>query len=302
VSTLDEVIDSTLTDYLLTGQREVRNVLTNPIDTSETGLSLDYATRTALEGARLGIDFEDMYVVTADAGALTATVIRGQWGTAGATHAAGATVWVNPKWSRAQLLRAVNKELQSLSGAGLYQMVTVDLTFNSQISGYDMTDVNPDDVQSIYEIMADYPGPQNSPVPISSFRLLRDAQTADFPSGMGILLNEPGHPGHTVRVTYKTRFTQVSTADAATDLATTSGLDVDAHDLLSIGAAINLISGAEIRRSQWGAQPDTRRAEEVPPGATLQSARGLIALREQRIREEKARLARRYPARKVMAS
>jgi hypothetical protein len=302
VSTLDEVIDSALVDYLLTGQREVRNVLASDITSSDTLLTTSYAVRGILEGARLSADYEDMYVVTSDAGALTATVIRGQFGTTGAAHATGATLWVNPKWSRAQLLRAVNDEIRSLSGAGLYQMATVDLTFNSQISGYDMTGVTPDDVMSIYEIMADYPGPQNAPVPISSYRVLRDAQTADFTSGMGILLNEPGHPGHTVRVTYKTRFNTVTSADSATDLATAAGLDVEAHDILSIGAAIRLVSGSEVRRSQLGAQPDTRRAEEVPPGATLQSVRGLMALREERLKEEKARLARRYPARKVMAS
>jgi hypothetical protein len=302
VSTLDEVIDSALNDYLLTGQREVRNVLASDITSSATTLTTSYAVRGILEGARLCADYEDMYVVTSDSGAKTATVIRGQFGTTAAAHVTGATLWVNPKWSRAQLLRAVNDEIKSLSGAGLFQMVTVDLTFNSQISGYDMTGVTPDDVMSIYEIMADYPGPQNSPVPISSYRVLRDAQTADFPSGMGILLNEPGHPGHTIRVTYKTRFDTVTSADAATDLATAAGLDVEAHDLLSIGAAIRLVSGSEIRRSQLGAQPDTRRADEVPPGATLQSVRGLMALREQRLKEEKARLARRYPARKVMAS
>jgi hypothetical protein len=302
VSTLDEVIDSALNDYLLTGQREVRNVLASDITSSATSLSVSYAVRGILEGARLAVDYEDMYVVTSDVGALTATVIRGQFGTTGAAHVTGATLWVNPKWSRAQLLRAVNDELQSLSGAGLYQMATVDLTFNSQISGYDMTGVSPDDVMSIYEVMADYPGPQNNPVPISSYRILRDAQAADFPSGMGILLNEPGHPGFTIRVAYKTRFTQVTSADSAIDLSTSSGLDVDAHDILSIGAAIRLVSGAEVRRSQLGAQPDTRRAEELPPGATLQSVRGLMALRDQRMKEEKARLARRYPARKVMAS
>jgi hypothetical protein len=192
--------------------------------------------------------------------------------------------------------------LKSLSGAGLYQMATVDVTFNSQISGYDLTGVTPDDVISIYEVMSDYPGPQNSPVSISSFRVLRDAQAADFPSGIGILLNEPGHPGFTIRVVYRKRFTPVTAADAAVDMFTSSGLDTEAHDLLAIGSAIRLISGAEVRRSQWGAQPDTRRAEEVPPGATLQSARGLMALREQRIGEEKARLARRYPVRKLMAT
>lgn len=299
MSTLDEVIDQTLNDYLLTGQREPRNVLTTTVTSGATGLAFDYSLRSIQEGAKLSLDFEDCYVVASDVGAKTATVIRGQFGTTGAAHTAGATVWVNPKWSRAQCLRAVNAELRALSGAGLYQMATVDLTFNSQVRGYDMTGVTPDDVISIYEIMADYPGPQNAPHQIRSYRVIRDAQTADFASGIGIILNEPGHPGQTIRVTYRKRFTAVASASASTDMATAAGLDVEAHDLLSIGAAIRLHSGSEIRRSQPNAQPDTRRAEDVPPGATLQSSKGLIALRDQRLREEKARLARRYPVRKV---
>ena len=299
MSTLDEVIDQTLNDYLLTGQREPRNVLATTVNTTETSLGFDHSLRSIQEGAKVSIDFEDTYVISSDVGTKTATVIRGQFGTAGVAHTAGGTVWVNPKWSRAQCLRAVNAELRALSGAGLYQMATVDLTFNSAIRGYDMTGVTPDDVVSIYEIMADYPGPQNAPVQIRSYRVVRDAQAADFASGIGIILNEAGHPGHTVRVTYRKRFTAVTSAEAATDLATAAGLDVEAHDLLSIGAAIRLHSGSEVRRSQLNAQPDTRRAEETPPGAVLQSSKGLIALRNQRLAEERARLARRYPVRKV---
>ena len=300
MSTLDEVIDATLNDYLLDGQREARNVLNSSPNSSATSIDLLYHPRGIQEGARIAIDFEDCYVVTSDVGAKTATIIRGQFGTTAAAHTSGATVWSNPKWSRAQVLRAINSELKALSGAGLYQMATVDLTFNSQVRGYDMTSVTPDDVISVYEIMADYPGPQNAPVQISSFRVVRDAQTADFASGIGIILNQPGHPGQTMRALYRKRFSAVTSAQAGTDLSSTAGLDAEAHDLLSVGAAIRLISGSEVRRSQRNAQPDTRRAEEIPPGAVLQSVNGLIKLRDQRLREEKARLARRYPARKIM--
>jgi len=302
MSTLDEVIDATLNDYLLTGQREPRNVLDSNPTSSSTSISLLYAPRGIQEGAKVAIDFEDCYVVASDAGAKTATLIRGQFGTTAAAHTSGATIWSNPKWTRAQILRAINSELKSLSGAGLFQMATEDLTFNSQIRGYDMDGVTPDDVISVYEIMADYPGPANAPVQISSFRVVRDAQAVDFPSGVGIIVNEPGHPGHPMRVLYRKRFTALTAADASTDVATAAGLDTEAHDLLSIGAAIRLVSGSEVRRSQLNAQPDTRRAEEIPPGAVLQSVNGLIKLRDQRLKEEKARLARRYPVRKVTAA
>lgn len=297
MATLDQVIDSCLTDYLLTGQREPRNVLQTTVDADDTTVALTYSVKGAQEGSRLAVDFEDCYVVASDPTAKTATVIRGQFGTSGAAHTAGATIWVNPKFSRAQILRAVNDELRSLSAAGLYQMATLDLTFLPTVMGYDFTGVTPDDVLDVYEVLADYPGPTTAWVPLTHYRVIRDAPSGDFPSGMGIVLNEGGHPGFTVRVTYKTRFTAMTSSQGASEVATVSGLDSEAHDLLAIGAAIRLVSGAEVRRSQLNAQPDTRRAEEVPPGATLQSVRGLMALREQRLAEEKARLARRYPVR-----
>lgn len=224
-------------------------------------------------------------------------MIRGQYGTTGASHAAASTVWVNPKYSRFQVLRAINEELRSLSAAGLYRVTALDLTATATRSGYDMTGVTPDDVLDIVEVLADQPGPATHWQPISSYRLIRDASTTDFASGLGIVLNEPGYPGHTVRVTYKRRFSSVAIADAATALETSAGIDPEAHDIVAIGAAIRLLASREVRRSQLNAQPDTRRGEEVPPGASLQSARGLIALWERRIAEEKTRLARRYPSR-----
>lgn len=295
MSTLDETIDTTL-GYLLDGQREARNVLNSAPDTDDTTLTLTYHPKGAQEGARLSIDFEDTYVVTSDPAAKTAEVIRGQFGSTAAAHTSGTVVWVNPKWSRFQVLRAVNEELRALSSAGLYRMATVDLTYTSPVSGYDLTGVTPDDLLDVYEVVADQPGPATHWAPITSWRLIRDAPT-DFASGVGIVLNEAGYPGHTVRVLYKRRFTAVTAAQAATDLAQTAGIDTEAHDIVALGAALRLLSAREVRRSQLGAQPDTRRAEEVPPGASLQSSRGLQAIYDRRVAEERTRLARRYPSR-----
>lgn len=297
MATLNATIDTCLTDYLLTGQREPRNVLATGIDSDDTSVVLTYDLRAAQEGSRICIDFEDLYVVASDTTSKTVTAIRGDGGTTAASHSAGAIVWVNPKWSRGQVLRTINAELESLSGLGIYRMATIDLTYNSSVAGYDMTGLTPDDVIDVYEVRADDPGPTNAWRPIRSWTLIRDAPTTDFASGLGLVLFEPGSPGHTIRVTYRKRFTQVTSADGATDLATSAGIDREAHDLVALGAAVKLMAGVEVRRSQLNAQPDTRRSEEVPPGAVLQSYTGLVKQYEKRLREERARLARRYPIR-----
>lgn len=298
MATLDAVIDQCLNDYLLAGQREPRNVLDTTVNTSVTSLVLDYDVKGAQEGARVSLDFEDCYVVDSDAGTKTLTVIRGQFGSAAAAHTAGATVWVNPKWSRAQVLRALNAELDALSGLGLFQMATIDLTFNAAVQGYDLTGLTPDDVIDVYEVRADAPGPSKGWRPIESWRLIRDAPTGDFASGLGLVVFDSGFPGHTLRVTYKKRFTQLTAANAAQDVAPVAGLDREAHDLLALGTAIRLGVGLEVKRNQQSAQPDSRRSEDVPPGAAGGSMKWVRELRERRLGEEKSRLARRYPVRK----
>ncbi len=97
MATLDATIDSCLNDYLLTGQREPRNVLATTVDSDDTSVVLTYSVRSAQEGAKVSIDFEDSYVVSSEPTSKTLTVIRAQFGTTAAAHDSGATVWVNPK-------------------------------------------------------------------------------------------------------------------------------------------------------------------------------------------------------------
>lgn len=295
MTTVDATVDAVL-GHLLDGQREARNVLTTTLDDNDTSVVLDHHPRGAQEGARVSIDFEDMYVFNTDVASQTLTVLRGDAGSTAAAHTSGAIVWVNPKWSRFQVLRAVNAELAALPARGVVGFATLDLTFSAPVAGYDLDGLTPDDVLDIYEVLADQPGPATHWRPISSWRLVRDAPD-DFPSGLGIVLNESGYPGHTVRVTYKTRFTAATPADGGDDLTEVAGIDANAHELVALGAALRLLAGREVRRNQLGAQPDTRRAEDVPPGASLQSSRGLQAVYDEELKAVKADQNRRYPSR-----
>jgi hypothetical protein len=58
------------------------------------------------------------------------------------------------------------------------------------------------------------------------------------------------------------------------------------------------VAGREVKRNLTENQGDTRRAEEAPAGSQLQSVRGLLAVWERRLEEEKRDLLRRYGPRK----
>ena len=64
-----------------------------------------------------------------------------------------------------------------------------------------------------------------------------------------------------------------------------------------MGVQLRAMVGREIKRNFTESQGDTRRADEVGPGAIQASWRGLAALRAQRIEAEQARLSQQYPQR-----
>ena len=108
-----------------------------------------------------------------------------------------------------------------------------------------------------------------------------------------LVLSAGGFPGQKVRVSYKASFDTLSAV--ADDVETVSGLHTQAHDILSLGAALRLLSGLEAQRAYTTTQPDTRYASEVPPRSATTALIPLVEQREERIREEQARLARAYP-------
>lgn len=291
-------VDSTTVDdwlwetkrHLYTGAKEKRNKLSSSLSLSATSVSLTYDPGIVQQGTKLSVDLEDMYVWTTSGN--TAEVDRGQFGTTAASHDSGSVVIVDAKFSDAEIFRALNDALRSLS-ARLFRMRTVDLTYDPVSFAFNLTDVT--NVRDIYGVYYESVGADDDWPEVRGWSLKRNQSTSDFASGFALTIPY-ADPSSTVRVLYRAPFAQFS---ALTDnILATTGLPTSAFDIPPLLAAIQLTDGREIRRNFNETQGDPRRAEEVPAGANLGSNRNLRIRAEQRIMEEHMNLLRAYPLRK----
>jgi hypothetical protein len=280
--------------WLFTGGREERNKLNGSLGSTGASVTVEFALGAIQAGARISVELEDMHVWSA-AGQV-ATVERGQYGSTATTHADDSLVFVNPKFSNNEIFTELCNEIDALSSpvSGLFQVTTVDLTFNPSYSAYDLTSVT--NLDGILSVQYEDIGPSREYIPIDSWRLQRNLPTSDFASGFGLTLQQYVDPGRTVRVVYKQPFVRPSSL--TDDLVSVSGLPATAGDVVAMGTALRLSTSREIRRNFNEDQGDTRRAAEVPANANLNAPSGLARKYEQRKNEEAARLRQRYPIRR----
>lgn len=276
--------------WLDSGSRPEMNRLTATINSAAVSLDVDFGLGSVVAGAILAVDLELIYVWSSTGS--TATIQRGILGTTPAAHTSGALIYVNPRWSNFTIFTALNEELASLSSPvnNLFQIKTVDITYNPAVSGYDLTAVT--DLIEVYDVRTDTYGPAKDWPRLTRWMLARNQNTGDFASGLALQLFEGGYPGKAIRVQYKAPFTAFT---ALTSTLTDAGLPATAADIPPMGAMVRLVAPREVKRSFTDSQPESRTAAEVPPGTSRNTASGLMALRQSRIREEAARLARAYP-------
>lgn len=291
MTTVATVIEQTRR-HLYAETRDELNKLSAGTDADDTALTFNYAVNGIQEGARLAIDLEELHVWSSSG--TNAVVQRGVNGSTAATHASGALVYVNPRFTPFGILQALNDELRSLSSPGkLYRVATAVLTYESGTTGYDLTGVT--DLLEPLDVAYDAnDGTDAWPrLDRGLWRLARNLSTSDFPSGMALIVNGYAEPGRPLRVTYTAPFT-ANLATLADNVETASGLPATAIDILPLGAAIRLTMGNEVARNSLD-QGETRRAGEVPAGARAGAMRGLLALYQQRVSEEVARLYSQNP-------
>lgn len=275
-------------DLMLASSRQELNRLTADITTTAATLTIDFAAGSIATGATIAIDLELLYVWSVSGS--TVTVQRGVRGSTAAAHTAGALITVNPVVSDFRVLKEVNFELLSLSSPanGLYRVKTITTTVTTA-SSYDLAS----DVIDVLAVQWNEYGPYRDWPRTRRWDLLANQDTSIFPSGYALQLYTPPPVGRTLRVTYSAAF---STLAALTDdVQVTTGLPATANDIPAIGAAARLLSAREARRSSLDAQPESRQAQDVPPGVARTAAAALFALRKQRITEEAARLTSTYP-------
>jgi hypothetical protein len=293
VTTVAQAIDVCRNRYLLGGQTEPRNKLAAPYTAGQSQLTFAYDLNGIQAGARIQVGLNVFYVWASDTTSKTATVVGGQFGTTDVLANTGDLVTVNPRYLDQHILDAMNEDLASLSSAGLFFAKTAQFAYNPARVGYDLAGVT--DVAQIIEVRFDTNDAFKGTPRFGKddWRLERGYSTSDNSSTFSLKLFRGGVPGRNVTVIYKAPFVSLSTLGQ--DVAAVSGLPGSAVDLPPMGAAIRLGVGREVRRNDTASQGDTRRAEEVGPGAVAASWRGLMGLRQTRIAEETQALAARWP-------
>jgi hypothetical protein len=280
--------------YLYTGSHEIRDKLHTNISPGDTALTLEYGNMALQSGVRLSCELEDMHVWAASADHKTATIERGQYGTAAASHSASKMVYFSPKFSDAEILREINNEIRDLPNSGIYSVATVEIATSPITVAYPLPFA--DDFE-ILEVRVRQIGPTLDWYVAQNWEEDRHAPTSDFPSGFSLNMRESVPVPSTIHVDYKLSFNALN---ALTDpVVLTTGMPPYLLDIPILGAAIRLAAGREIRRNfdEW--QGETRRAGEVGPGANNAAPRNLMMLYQKRVVAESNRLQARYPKRKI---
>lgn len=275
---------------LLSGVVEERNKLATAVDADDTSFVMSYELGGLRAGTVFEIGSELCYIWEAVGGTKTLTVERGYAGTTATSHSVGAITTVNPRFPRQQMLDALNADIDDLSSPvnGLFRVVSQDVTYNGSDRQVNLTSASSviDLIDVRVRYMADdYPF-------IRGVRLQRDLPTSDFASGFAIVFDDDCVAG-SLRVRYKAPF--VRATSTSSNIQSVCFIPETMEDILEMGVIIRMMAGREIRRNFTEAQGDTRRAEEVPPGAVRDSLTNILRLRRDRILAEKAKLTRQYP-------
>lgn len=293
MTTVAELLDRVRRDYLSQGHVEARNKLAVAVDASATAWEFQYDLGQIQPNSLLSVGLEDIYVWSTVESAKTADVDRGVDGSTAASITTSDVVRVNPRWTDAQILRAINSELDNLYGYGLFKVGTTEFSYDGSTVGHNLTSAADD----VYLVQAkDYS--LDEWINISGWAFEQNQDTTVFASGKALFLRHGAIPGRTVRVTWFGGFTHLSSLSE--NVATVSGLPASAEDVLAMGAALGLGVGRELGRNFHESQGNTRRAAEVPPGAEAQGLNPIARHYENRRALELRALTRRYGPRSAL--
>ncbi len=275
---------------MLAGVVEERNKLAASLTSGDTTVVTSYDLGGLRTGSVFEIESELFYVWDASPATKTLTVERGYAGTTAASHSSGNIITISPRFPRAQMLDAVNADIDDLSSTanGLFRVVTVDLTYNGSDRQVNIT--NSGTIIELLDTRLRYLA-DDHPV-LNAVRLQTGLPTTDFASGNTLVFDEPVMAG-TVRVRYKAPF--VRATSESSDLTTNCFLPSTCDDIIEMGVIMRLMAAREIKRNFIEAQGDTRRPDEVQPGAITNSIANIQRLRRDRIIAEAGRLKAQYP-------
>lgn len=277
---------------LIGTQRDQLDWLAADINTTDVTLTLELGNQNLTAGQIIEIGFEPMYVKTA--AGTSVTVRRAMEGSTAVAHVTGDLVRINPTFTSWDLFRSMQEELVDLSSPqnGLYRVLTIEVVPNVTPNVYDLADATtPAGIAYPLDIVrsasvnpsADWHALEEEP------ELLLQMAATDAASGTGVRFTTPDVNMRT-RLWVRAPYGDITVIGNAED----SGMMPSSVNILAVGAAFRMAIGRELARSMFERQGDTRRGEEVPPGAQRQGLTPFAALRQEMISAERARLQKMW--------
>jgi hypothetical protein len=295
-TSFDQIVAQTRAQLLgFAKDQEQYSSLTANMGATDTSFVMDTATASAIGRGTVQIDDELMLVKSVDRTSGTASLLgnltgRGREGTTATTHSTDALVVMSPAFPNVRIKEAINATIR-----GVYPHLVVfkstEITKLAPQIEYSM----PADAMDVWYVALQTIGPSKVWYPAQNWRFNpnADTTTGDFPNGKSIQLMDEVVPGRLMRVVYST--TPTTLTNASDDFATVTGLPERCVDLIVYGAVWRLLPAYEAARLQQRAVEATERSPLVPTASASKTTQLYLALYQQRLEEERARMFAEVP-------
>ena len=299
--TLNELTDEVvinLAGYTLQQDRatHLRAALAATASTVDAPLTMSLGSSADVGKGTIEINDELIWIDAIDRIGNTATIApygRGYLGTTTAAHAAGDKVTISPTFPRFVVKRAIQDTIKSL-GSVIYAVKQASFTFNPAVTTYELSGL---DIQNILSMHWEEIGSSKEWIRIRRWDFDSNPDITTWGSGaQTVTIGDRVAPGRTVKVTYATSPTTLSTS-LTTSYSEQTGLPESTRDVVILGAAYRLLAYLDpARASQTSPQADET-DNKRPFGSSQNATKQLYALYSQRLAEEKSAQQKLYPPR-----
>lgn len=287
MTTVSDLVYRTRSHLEAPGQQRVTTMKSACV-AADTTILLTATQSTIVAGTILEVDDELIMLMAWNQSTQEAQVVRGWWGTTAADHDANTVVFLAPRWTNVEIRRRLVEEIRSWPDS-LFAETWVDTDIDvSDYSGSTQVLTTPP-TDAVRPLAVQWVDSEGLVTPLRRV-VVRPASETQYRVDLGEYVLASG----TLRVAFATRF-DLSTFEMATEVESTILMPSSMSDIPPLGAAMRLLPGREVQRTNRQAQGEPRIADESPANHILSPYQVLGQMRQVRIAEEAARLLYRWP-------
>jgi len=292
MTTFNDLVEEVLINLEgFTLRQDRTTYLTSGIDSDDLSISL--ASGDNIGKGVLEIDDELLHIDSVDRSDRSAVISpfgRGYRGTTAASHSTNAKVTFAPSFPKISVKRAINDTIKSVFPQ-VYGVDKTTFSFNASITTYSL----PAEAETILSISWSDVGPSGEWFPIRHWRHDPTANVTDYPTTNTVSIYEAIVPGRTIQVIYSKEPTSMSSSNGVFE--TVTGLASSTRDLIIYGAAYRMVSFVDPGRLNFTSPEADQNDTTRQFGSGTNTAKYLLALYQQRLREESEKQSKRYPVR-----